>query len=166
VRTRRLTLQYEDVDLSALSRAAVEKARAGLQEPELLRVEADAPVVGRWDRARLEQVLANLISNALKFGQGRPAVVSVVGTPSGAVLSVADAGLGIASEDQQRIFEQFERATPARNYGGLGLGLWLTRAIVVEHGGQITVQSAPGQGARFRVELPRGAKPQVTSGAA
>lgn len=166
VRTRRLGLQYEEVELAALARDAVARFRMGLSQPELLQCAADAPVLGRWDRVRLEQVLSNLVSNALKFGEGKRVQVTVVGTPDAAVLTVADQGAGISPEDQARIFERFERGAAGRNVAGLGLGLWITRAIVVEHGGQITVESAPGAGAKFRVELPRGERSREPAGTA
>jgi two-component system, LuxR family, sensor kinase FixL len=123
--------------------------------------------VGHWDRSRLEQVLLNLLTNAMKYGEGRP-VRGRVEQDDGLVrLEVQDEGIGISSEDQERIFERFERATPARHhYEGLGLGLYLTRQIVLAHGGSIRVRSAPGQGSTFTVELPRepkaeGARPRA-----
>ena len=96
----------------------------------------------------------NLLSNALKFGAGKPIRVRVERRDATAVLTVADQGVGIAPADQKRIFGRFERAVPARHYGGLGLGLFIVRQIVDSLGGRITVHSSPGQGATFQVEMP------------
>ena len=110
---------------------------------------------GPWDRERLEQVVINLLSNALRYGARTPIEVSVAAAADAAILTVADQGEGIAPELQTRIFDKFERGVSSRHYGGLGLGLYITRSIVEAHGGTIAVQSALGEGARFTVWLPR-----------
>jgi signal transduction histidine kinase len=114
---------------------------------------------GRWDRLRLEQVLENLLSNAFKYGAGQPVEVVVGGGEGRALLSVQDGGVGIAAADVERIFGRFERAAPTRNFGGLGLGLYIARQIVEAHGGSIRLESSPGQGTTFTVDLPRAAQP-------
>ncbi len=111
-------------------------------------------VVGLWDRARVEQVAANLITNALKYGRAKPITIRVSRSGSNAVLSVTDQGIGIAPSDQDRIFDRFERASALNSYGGLGLGLYISRQIVSGHGGTISVRSLPGRGATFEVTLP------------
>jgi signal transduction histidine kinase len=118
-----------------------------------IEVRADVPVVGKWDRLRVEQVLVNLLSNALKFCDKKPIEVAVERTEATALLTVRDQGIGIEPEDQERIFGRFERAS-AHELGGLGLGLYITGEIVKIHGGTIRVHSQPGEGARFVVELP------------
>jgi signal transduction histidine kinase len=127
-----------------------------------------APGVGRvrgnWDRLRLEQVISNLISNALKYGRGKPVSVALRRVGSNVQLSVTDQGIGISAADQARIFERFERAVPSQHFGGFGLGLWICRQLVEAHGGSIQVESEPGRGARFLVELPLDA-PRERSGA-
>lgn len=155
----RLVLDPAEMDLGALVDTVVGRftepaAKAGCP----LSVEARA-LRGRWDASRLDQVITNLLQNALKYGAGEPVDVRLEETPEGARLEVIDRGIGIAEEDQERIFERFERALPAKNYGGLGLGLWIARHLVAAHGGSIRVHSAPGQGARFTVELPREGPP-------
>jgi signal transduction histidine kinase len=120
----------------------------------LLTIRASAPVVGRWDRGRLEQVIANLLTNAARYAGGSPVELSVRQAGLFAQLEVSDHGIGIPLEEQQRIFERFERAAPERHYGGLGLGLYIVRRIVEAHGGTVRVKSQPGQGATFTVELP------------
>ncbi|WP_414640993.1 sensor histidine kinase [Archangium sp.] len=114
---------------------------------------ADA-VVGRWDRARLEQVVTNLVSNALKYGSATPVEVSVRSSGLLALLEVTDHGIGIAPENLERIFGEFERAVSVRKYGGFGLGLYIVRQLVEALGGAVDVESTPGKGATFRVVLP------------
>ena len=117
---------------------------------------ADSPPCGRWDRLRLEQVFGNLLSNAIKYGGGHPIEVAVSRNGNGhtAKLEVTDHGIGISAEDQARLFNRFERAVSIESFGGLGLGLYITRQIVTAHGGTIRVESQPGAGATFVVELP------------
>jgi two-component system, LuxR family, sensor kinase FixL len=151
-----LELNTEEVDLAEVARQTVdllreEFTRAGSE----VVLEPVAPVVGRWDRLRIEQVLTNLLVNAIKFGAGERIDVSVRGDVRSARLTVRDHGIGIAPEDQARVFARFERASPTDNFGGLGLGLFICRQIIEAHGGTIDVESAPGFGSTFTVELPR-----------
>ncbi|HZA14855.1 MAG TPA: HAMP domain-containing sensor histidine kinase, partial [Myxococcaceae bacterium] len=120
-----------------------------------LRLETPDRLIGTWDRMRLEQVVTNLVDNAIKYGAGKPIQVNVSEQPGGAVrVSVKDQGIGISSEDHARIFERFERAASQRNFGGLGLGLYITRTIVEGLHGTIRVESTVGEGATFVVDLP------------
>jgi signal transduction histidine kinase len=112
--------------------------------------------VGLWDVPRLEQVVVNLLSNAARYGAGKPVHVCVREEAQAALLSVRDEGIGIPPDVLPRLFGRFERGVPVTNYGGLGLGLYISRNIVEAMGGRIQVQSAPGQGATFTVVLPRG----------
>jgi signal transduction histidine kinase len=100
-------------------------------------------------------VITNLLANAIKFGQGRPIRIVVRGAGDRARLEVHDRGIGIAPGDRERIFERFERAVSASHFGGLGLGLYISREIVVAHGGTIHIDSQPGSGTTFTVELPK-----------
>lgn len=116
-------------------------------------------VVGDWDDSRISQVLVNLLSNALRYGEGRPVLVEVGTTADGlARLAVTDQGRGISADDQARIFEQFERGAAAGNSPGLGLGLFISRHFVRAHGGDIRLCSEPGRGSCFEVLLPRTAE--------
>jgi signal transduction histidine kinase len=124
-------------------RAGVAVSRVGARE-----------VRGRWDRVLVEHIVANLLRNAIRFGMGRPVTVECADLGERVCLSVSDHGIGIAQEDQERIFKRYGRAVPSRYYGGLGLGLWATREMLSRMGGTIVVRSAPGQGATFQVELP------------
>jgi PAS domain S-box-containing protein len=153
--TQRLTLELEEVNLAEVVREVVDRfvdvaRQAGCD----LAVEAPPQIVGRWDRTRVEQVMTNLLSNAVKYGRGQPIEVALQSGEDAAHLSVCDHGIGIATADQPRIFDRFERAVSAEHYGGLGLGLYIARTIVEAHGGAIHVQSSPGAGATFTVDLP------------
>ena len=155
ITSEQIQLRIAEVDLSAITREvldqfAAEMARAGCATE----IDASKPVMGRWDPLRIEQVIANLLSNACKYGAGKPIRVEVGMAGERARLSVRDHGIGIAPADRERIFERFERAASARHYGGLGLGLYITRQVVEAHGGTIWVASHAGAGSTFSVELP------------
>ena len=156
ITTGHLELEPESFDLAEMAQDVAERFReqaAGGGVP--LSFEASTPVPGNWDRMRLEQVLTNLLANALKFGEGKPILVSVNADAKTAVLTVADQGIGIAPQDLSRIFHQFERVLGHRSFGGLGMGLYIARQIAQAHGGRIEVDSAHGKGSKFRVVLPR-----------
>ncbi|CAN95609.1 Protein kinase [Sorangium cellulosum So ce56] len=151
----RLTLARAPLDLAALTCEVVERMRQQLASARCrTELDLEGPVIGHWDASRMEQVLINLLSNAIKYGAGAPIHVVVRGLEGRALLVVRDHGIGIAQADQARIFERFERAVSVRNFGGLGLGLYIVRWIVTSHGGTIRVESEPGAGAAFIVELP------------
>jgi len=151
----RLTLEREPFDLCELVRDVVERLTENIRERRVaLRVELEEPIVGEWDRFRVDQVITNLITNALKYGERKPVVVSARRDGDAAVLEVADQGIGIAPEDQRRIFLRFERAIGASSVSGLGLGLYICRHIVDAHGGRIGVESELGKGSTFTVRLP------------
>ncbi|MCO5172068.1 MAG: PAS domain S-box protein [Planctomycetes bacterium] len=152
----RLHLELEPVDLSTVARDVTDLFAGELAAARTpVAVRTPGPVVGRWDRGRLEQVVANLLSNALKYGAGRPVDVEVHADARRARLVVRDRGIGMDPATRDQIFERFKRGVSARHYGGLGLGLFIARQIVQALGGAIHVSSAPGQGATFEVELPR-----------
>jgi PAS domain S-box-containing protein len=152
----RLSLNLEEVDLCDVARETVERLMPEL-ERDHVRVELDAPsgVVGRWDRSRLEQVVTNLVANAIKFGRGEPIAIEVRGDGTTATLAVSDKGIGIDADRLSLIFERFQRGVSSRHFAGLGLGLFIGRQIVEAHGGGIDVSSQPGVGSRFRIQLPR-----------
>jgi PAS domain S-box-containing protein len=150
-----LRLEPERVDLAEVVGEIVARtteAGAGLVGPVVVRGEPHA--VGRWDRERIEQAIENLVENATKYGQGKPVEIDLWADRDEVVLQVTDHGVGIDEDHQKRIFERFERAVSSRDFGGLGLGLWIARRVVEASGGRITVRSAAGRGATFTVRLP------------
>jgi signal transduction histidine kinase len=150
-----LTLQPEEVSLMELTREVAQAFAAdAAAKGSSIEVAGSSNVAGHWDRTRLEQVVSNLLRNALTFGLGRPIHVTVSAEGDVARLAVADEGIGIPREDQARIFGRFERAVSSRNYGGMGLGLYVVSTIVQAHGGKVCVESEPGKGATFIVQLP------------
>ncbi|CAM3302016.1 sensor histidine kinase [Corallococcus soli] len=157
-----LRLDRTPTDLATLAREVVVRyTPQALQVGSTVEVEAPDPIPGNWDQTRLEQVLTNLLTNALKYGAGKPIRVHVRSEAGLALLTVQDEGIGIAPEQQPRVFDRFVRAVSERNYGGLGLGLFITQQIVEAHGGIVQVRSTLGQGSSFTVLLPQGldAKP-------
>ena len=151
-----LSIQPKPVDLAALARAVVEGLRQQAEAAgSVIALEAPRELRGVWDEFRIEQVLTNLLTNALRYGRGKPVEMVLAQVDGTARITVRDQGIGIAPEDQERIFEQFERTDDSRKHAsGLGLGLYITRKIVCLHNGRIDVESTPGEGALFRVELP------------
>ena len=151
----RLSLNIENVVLSDLVREVVvrfqnEIDRAGCR----IELEAETSDVGHWDRIRIEQIVVNLLTNATKYGAGKPIKIQVLSDGNTAKLVFRDQGIGIKMEDQGRIFERFERAVALKSFAGLGLGLFITRQIVEAHGGSIHVESEAGSGSVFIVDLP------------
>lgn len=118
-----------------------------------------SPVVGVWDQLRLEQVFINLLSNALKYGQGKPVHIELQDLQSEVIVIVTDEGLGISPADQSRIFLPYERAVSHMNISGLGMGLYISSQIVEAHGGTILIESSLGKGSVFTVKLPKFSPP-------
>lgn len=154
----RLFMELEDgVDLVAVAHDVVEKygEQAASAKCEV-RLGGDlGPIAGRWDKARLEQIVGNLLSNAIKYGPGRPIDIELSADERCAEIVVRDYGIGIPSDKQAAVFERFERAVLQSEYGGVGLGLWIVREVVSAMGGHVTVESRPGEGASFSVSIPK-----------
>jgi PAS domain S-box-containing protein len=151
----KLRLTPSQVELATVVADVTDRLAGSIAAAQcMLETYVEPGVAGWWDRARIEQVITNLLSNAIKYAPGKP--IAIRGHSEGglAVVAVSDEGIGIASVDQARIFDRFERAVPTRNYGGFGLGLWIAREILDAHGGSIAVESEPGKGATFTVRLP------------
>ena len=147
------------VDLVPLAREMLERlsgqlAQAGCQ----VRFDAPPSLFGVWDARRLEQVLTNLTSNAMKYAPGVPLQVRLAEAGDERIrLEVRDFGPGVPQAQRDTIFDRFDRGIASRNAGGLGLGLFISRQIVSAHGGSIMVEGPPGGGARFVIVLPRDA---------
>ncbi|MBI3542698.1 MAG: HAMP domain-containing histidine kinase [Deltaproteobacteria bacterium] len=151
----KLKLEVEDVDLSELIEEVVGRYQQQAESAgSPIWLDNRQPLSGRWDRFRIEQVVTNLVSNAIKYGAGKPLEIGLSRRGNTAVIAVRDHGSGIAKEHHSKIFEQFERVSPSPHIAGLGLGLYITKNIVEQHGGTIRVESQPGQGSCFLVQLP------------
>ncbi len=155
IRGGRFRINPEEVDLTRVVREVVarfetELERGGYQ----LDIETQSPVRGVWDRYRIEQVIVNLLTNAMKYGESRPITIRVWAENGHAVVCVRDRGIGIPPDAQGHIFERFERSVPAERFAGLGLGLFIVKQIVDAHKGSIAVESEPGKGSTFTLRLP------------
>lgn len=150
----RLSLTPVDLDLASLVEDVVARFEPALSQAGCTASVRLEHVVGRWDRSRLDQVVSNLLGNAIKFGPNAQVDVTVERAGTCARLTIRDRGIGIATDQQTRIFDRFARGVSAQHYGGLGLGLFVCREIVEAQGGTIRVDSVEGEGACFTVELP------------
>jgi PAS domain S-box-containing protein len=154
-----LRLELAWIDLAEVTHLAVERVctqtdAAGIE------ITVEVPEIhGRWDATRLEQVLVNLLSNALKYGLRRPVAISARVDIDVVHIEIRDHGIGLTPSETDRIFGKFERAVSIAHYGGLGLGLYISRQIVEAHRGWIEVESMLGRGSTFRVTLPLGEPP-------
>jgi len=157
IRAGRLEVHPQWVDVAALVREVVERFSPHASRVKCgLELEAPSSLMGSVDPMRFEQVLDNLLSNALKYGAGKPVRLRLEAQGRTLRLTVRDEGIGISPEALGRIFHRFERAVSEQHYGGLGLGLYISRMIVEASGGTVVAASVLGQGATFTVELPLG----------
>jgi anti-sigma regulatory factor (Ser/Thr protein kinase) len=152
-RSGRPFLRPRFIDVGATVRAAAKRLLTTFAGTESVSISGPTqPLQGWWDPTAVEQIVTNLLSNALKFGQGRTVRLIVREAAAGVSIAVRDQGAGIVSADRLRIFNRYEHA-PAAHGGGMGLGLWLVRELVMAHGGRVTVQSRKGRGTTFTVLL-------------
>lgn len=151
----KLSLEVRQFDLSHLLRETVESLQLQADKSAVF-FQMDFPesLLIAADRRRIEQVVENVLTNALKYGDGKPVTIRVYSLNSQAVVEVEDQGIGIGEEYLDRIFERFERAISPRNISGLGLGLYIARQIARAHGGTITVKSKLGYGSTFTIKIP------------
>jgi signal transduction histidine kinase len=151
----RIELDPERLDLGALVRELVERFRNEARVlGSTIHLSTVQPIYGSWDRLRLEQILSNVLANAVKYGAGQPIEVALTESDGSVRIAVSDHGIGIDSESIGRIFGRFERASSIRHFGGLGLGLFIARQLTEAHGGTILVQSESGSGSTFTILLP------------
>ncbi len=157
-----LTLTYKDVELGALVQRVVERMHLTLDHQRVTAVVPDTPLIMEGDEVRLEQALQNLVQNGVKYSPaGSAVVVTVDATDRMASIAVTDVGVGIAPADQPKLFDEFYRAEQAQQQPGLGLGLYVVKDIVTQHGGTVEVESAVGQGSTFTLRLPRHRTPPM-----
>lgn len=157
----RLHLETEPLNLVEVVKEVVSRyTEAHPSMTGRISLHCDDRIEGQWDRLRVDQVVNNLVANALKYGLGKPIDIDLHANEGVAVLRVTDRGIGIPPEHRERIFQRFERAVETRDFGGLGLGLWISGQIVEASGGKIEVDSTPGEGSTFTVRLPLGVTPR------
>lgn len=150
-----IPMSPENFDLSVMVRHIVGEFKIAAENAGVsVTLDTENSIVGKWDRFKLEQVLLNLLSNALRYGEKKPIRIRTFQNASLAFFSVQDEGLGIKTEDQERIFDRFERVAEENGVKGFGLGLFISNSVVKAHGGEIRVQSEPGKGSIFTVALP------------
>jgi signal transduction histidine kinase len=155
MRSGRLSIRPNWTELSGLlSRVVGDLTAQAAAAGTTITLIADETVSGMWDEFRIEQVVVNLLTNAIRYGQQKPIEVSLVTTTNSARIYVKDQGDGISAEDQARIFEPFERGAGGNVPSGLGLGLYISRQLIEAHNGSISVQSHPGKGTVFTAVLP------------
>ncbi|MFK7607296.1 MULTISPECIES: hybrid sensor histidine kinase/response regulator [unclassified Pseudomonas] len=155
IRTGKLSIRPSTFDLSQTVANLLESFAAQISAAQSrVNFTACQSVTGQWDEFRIEQVVSNLLTNALRYGARKPVEVSVYVEGANAIIDVRDQGIGISEENQQRIFHQFERVAGSDVVNGLGLGLFISEQIIAAHNGSISVHSTLGEGALFRVSLP------------
>ena len=155
IRTGKLSIRPNRFDLTQLVSNLLQNFAQQIEAAETeVSFTAPQPVEGYWDEFRIEQVVSNLLTNALRYGGRSPIQVRVYREGDEARVEVQDRGIGISEENQKRIFQQFERVSAKTVVAGLGLGLFISEQIVAAHGGSIVVESEINEGALFRVCLP------------
>ena len=155
IATGRMNFNFMPIQLEEIVKNAVDSFSINLNEKNVvLETSFSSNVIIKADSSRMEQVVYNLLNNALKYGEGRPIKLEVYDDKNHGYIKVTDQGLGISPENLARIFERFERAISATSISGLGLGLFISREILNAHGGDISVTSELGKGSQFIVKIP------------
>jgi signal transduction histidine kinase len=155
ITTGKLELEREEVDLGKLTETVINQMEGKLAyDGYEITTDIEDHVVGVWDRMRLEQVILNLFTNAIKYGDKKPIDIVVYQKNGDAKLVISDRGIGIPKDLQSKIFNRFERGSNAHQFEGLGVGLYLSSQIIKAHGGKIEVNSRPSKGSTFTITLP------------
>ena len=156
ITTGSLSLTFSRFDITVAVQDVVERFREhAVHAGSMVTVRSEGVLEGDWDRLRIEQVVTNLLTNALKYAAGTLVEITLAGTERDVLLTISDGGPGIPESERERVFLRFERAAPMRNFGGLGLGLYVARQIVEAHGGEIQLVHPRVKGAQFDIRLPR-----------
>lgn len=156
ITTGRMRLEVDDVNITEVIKDVIKRVPLTMnKEGYPITFKENGDIKGRWDKIRIEQVLTNLVTNAIKYGNGKPIEVFLKTTNDWLSLYVKDRGLGIPKELQQKVFDRFERGAADKGIKGLGVGLYITKQIITAHGGTIELNSKPGRGSEFIVKLPR-----------
>jgi signal transduction histidine kinase len=164
IRAGRLELELEEVDLAELVQDVVARFREEITREDVqVNIHVSDAVTGWWDRSRIDQVLTNLVSNALKYGKRQPVDIRASNAGERVLLAVQDRGMGIDGHNPERVFARFERAADARSFSGLGLGLYIVQQLVNAHGGTVALTTQAGQGSTLIVNLPRKAQPAANA---
>ena len=165
INTGNFSLEKTNVELGTVVKEVIEGLKLQLNDRKCeIFLHQDSDLCGHWDRYRIEQVVENLITNAIKYGDGNPITVFLSRNNQSAIMKVRDQGVGIDPENHERVFQRFERATAEKNITGLGLGLYIVKQIILLHGGSICVESELGKGSTFTVKLPL-AEAKIEAGA-
>lgn len=159
ITTHKMELEKEEMDLATLITDVAESFKEKFEkEGSYISVDIHDSIVGKWDKLRLEQVLDNLISNALKYGNKKPVSIALEKEDTSALIHVKDNGIGLKNGDKETIFSLFKRGESERDYKGLGIGLYIAQQIILLHGGTIMAKSNPEGGTIFTIRLPLSTK--------
>jgi signal transduction histidine kinase len=154
VESGKLSLMISNCELGEIITTAVDTFPDLKKSGPLVKINVSEKIHGNWDKFRIEQVITNLVSNAIKYGNQKSITVSAHRIDNNVVVEVKDNGPGISLEDQKRVFLKFERAKSTDHIQGLGLGLYICKQIMEMHQGTLWVESTPGQGSAFKMKLP------------
>ncbi len=156
ITTGRMNLHTENCDLNGVTKHVLQSFSELIKKGKYkVTVDTKTTVTGKWDKIRIEQAITNLVSNAIKYGKGKPIHIQISGSGATAKFIIEDQGIGISNQNQHILFDLFKRAHGIDGYKeGLGVGLYITAQIVKAHGGHIKVSSTTGKGSSFTIELP------------
>lgn len=150
----KLSMEFETFQLDEFMQELIERLSPAFNQPGKIKLLLNAPVQVNWDRFRIEQVVSNLLTNAFRYGEGGSVEIETKCDGENVTLVVRDFGIGIAQENLSKIFDLFERGPHPTETTGLGLGLFICQEIINLHQGKIKVQSSPGLGSTFTVDIP------------
>ncbi len=155
IRSGNLSFEFETINLTELVNEMMSRFSSQLIKVNCsLKLDLQKDVIGVFDRGRIEQIVENLMGNAIKYAPGSEITVTVQSSNESIILAIQDSGPGIPLDRQKKIFDRFERANSSKAVNGLGLGLFIVKEVVKAHHGEVYLESEPGKGSKFIVELP------------